>query len=144
MEFMLWIWVAVAVITAIVEIATIEMASIWFTAGALCALIAYAAKAPYWAQIIVFFAVSFVCLVCFRKVCLKWVLKNIRNKTNSDALIGSTVKLTAEIGEDKEGETKINDVVWTVVGKDGFCAQAGEKVKIVAIDGNKLIADEAD
>lgn len=144
MQFMLWIWVALAVVTAIIEIATVEMVSIWFTAGSLCAIIAYAAKAPYWGQLIVFFVISFVFLVCFRKVCLKWVLKNVKEKTNTDALVGNVIKLTADIEEDKSGEAEINDVVWSVKGKDGYLAKAGEHVKIVGIEGNKLIVESVD
>lgn len=142
MEFMLWIWVAIAVITAIVELATVQMVSIWFTAGALSSLIAYGAKAPYWAQIIVFFVVSFIFLICFRKMSMKWLLRNLKDKTNSDALIGTIVKLTQSIDSDGHGETRINDVTWTVVSKSNFRAEIGEHVKIVAIDGNKLIVDK--
>lgn len=144
MGFMLYIWVALAAITAIIEIATVQMVSIWFTAGSLSALIAYAAGAPYWAQLIVFFVISFVFLVCFRKVSLKWILRNVKDKTNSDALIGTIVKLTSDIQEDESGTAQINDIVWTVIGKNGFTAKSGDHVKIVDIQGNKLVVESTD
>lgn len=143
-SFMLWIWVAIAVIAAIVEIATVQMVSVWFTVGALAAIIAYAAKGVYWVQVIVFFAVSVILLLCFRRVCMKWILKNIKERTNADALIGTTVRLSEPITRDSYGAAPYRDVTWTVAGKDGFVAEAGEHVKIVDIQGNKLIVEKAD
>lgn len=144
MEFMLWIWVAIIAVTAIAEFISVQMISIWFTVGGFAAIIAYACTAPYWAQIIVFVIISAICLLCFRKAALKWLLKNVKERTNADAIIGKTVMLLTDVTQDNEGEAKINDVVWSVTAKDGGELKAGTHVTIVAIDGNKLIAVEAD
>ena len=39
---MLWIWLGVIIVTAIIELVTIDLVSIWFTLGGIGALIAYA------------------------------------------------------------------------------------------------------
>lgn len=137
---MLWIWVAITVVTAIMEFVTVQMISIWFTAGALVALIAYAAGAEYWVQIIVFVLVSLILLLSFRKIAMKWLLRNVKeHSTNSDALIGTVIKLIEDITIDTPGAAKVGDIVWTVVGSNGFTATAGEHVKVLTIDGNKLV-----
>lgn len=141
MQFMLWIWVALTVVTAIVEFCTVQMVSIWFTAGSLAALIAYAAGAPYWAQIIVFVIVSLILLLCFRELMMKWLLKNVKSRTNSDALIDTVIKLKSDITEDDMGTAEVGDVTWNVIGKNGFTAVTGDHVRIVEIDGNKLVVE---
>lgn len=139
MQFMIWIWLAITAITAVVEFLTVEMVSVWFTVGGLFAMVTYAAGAPYWAQLIVFIVVSVVCLFAFRKLAMKWLVRHIKGETNCDALIGKSVKIVDAIDDDGIGSVKINDVIWTAVGKDGIRANAGEYVKVVEIQGNKLI-----
>ncbi len=144
MQFMIWIWLAITAITAVVEFLTVEMVSVWFTVGGLFAMVTYAAGAPYWAQLIVFFVVSVVCLFAFRKLAMKWLVRHIKGETNCDALIGKNVKLVDPIDEDGIGSAKINDVIWTVLGKDNIRADAGSYVKVVEIQGNKLIVTLTD
>lgn len=139
MEFMIWIWLAVTAVAAIIEFLTVEMVSVWFTVGGLFAMVTYAAGAPYWAQLIVFILVSVVCLFAFRKLAMKWLVRHIKGETNTDALIGKIVKIIDPIDDDGIGSAKINDVIWTVVGKAGIRAESGDHVKIVEIQGNKLI-----
>lgn len=137
---MLWIWLGVIVVSAIVEFTSFQMVSIWFTAGGIAAIIPFAAGADYWVQILVFLVVSFVFLFCFRRIALKWLMKNMKEKTNSEALIGVRVRLTSDLAEDHPATATIGDVVWTIVGKDGFTALEGTHVIISDIDGNKLVA----
>ena len=51
---MLWIWLGVIIVTAIIELVTIDLVSIWFTLGGIGALIAYALGLNQTIQIIIF------------------------------------------------------------------------------------------
>ena len=69
MDLMFWIWLGVIIVTAIIEFATMEIVSIWFTFGALIPLILSVTKAVSWEiQIIVFVLVSAILIVSLRSV----------------------------------------------------------------------------
>ncbi len=144
MEYMLWIWVAITAVSAIVEFVTVELVSIWFTCGGIIAMISYAAKAPYWAQIIVFVLSSIVLMVVFRKLTIRHLLKSVQGKTNLDNIIGMCVYADEGADGDGDGTLHIRDVVWQFRSVDNSPISAGNKVEIVDIKGNKLIVKKID
>ena len=136
---MLYIWIAVICIAALVEAFTMQMVSIWFVAGGIVSLILYFCGVSYEIQIIAFIAVSIILLISLRKLCLKFLLKNTDEKTNIDSLIGREAKLLKSISLGELGEVKLGDVVWTATTKDETPLSAGMLIKIVQVQGNKLI-----
>lgn len=136
---MLYIWIAVICVAALVEAFTMQMVSIWFVAGGIVSLILYFCGVSYEIQIIVFIAVSIILLISLRKLCLKFLLKNTDEKTNVDSLIGKEAKLLKSISLGELGEVKLGDVVWTATTKDETPLSAGTLIKIVQVQGNKLI-----
>ena len=54
------------------------------------------------------------------------------------------VRLIEGADFDKLGTAKIGDVVWSVKSKDETVLEKDEIVKIVAIEGNKLIAEKTE
>ena len=52
------------------------------------------------------------------------------------------VRMLTQADFDNLGTAKIGDVVWNVKSKDAQILDEGEIVKIVAIEGNKLIAEK--
>ena len=136
---MLYIWIAVICVAALVEAFTMQMVSIWFVAGGIVSLILYFCGVSYEIQIIVFIAVSIILLISLRKLCLKFLLKNTDEKTNVDSLIGREAKLLKDISLGELGEVKLGDVVWTATTKDETPLSAGTLIKIVQVQGNKLI-----
>ena len=136
---MMYIWIAVICIAALVEAFTMQMVSIWFVAGGIVSLILYFCGVSYEIQIIVFIAVSIILLISLRKLCLKFLLKNTDEKTNVDSLIGREAKLLKDISLGELGEVKLGDVVWTATTKDETPLSAGTLIKIVQVQGNKLI-----
>ncbi len=140
----LWIWVAVICISAIVEFATMQMVSIWFVGGGLVALILYFCGVGWEIQLIVCLVVTIVLLLSCRKLCMKFLLKGTDEKTNVDSLVGKEVKLLKGINVDEAGEVKVNDVIWTAVAQDSTNIEVGNKVRVVAVQGNKLIVQKLD
>ena len=135
---MVWIWATVFIVTLVIEIVTVELASIWFTFGSLVSFILALCGVGETAQIIVFLVVSSLLLICLRSIFMKF-LKNNKEKTNLDSIIGTVHTLQSDIGEEKAGEIKLNGVVWRVVSKDNEAISAGEKVEIVEVQGNKFL-----
>jgi membrane protein implicated in regulation of membrane protease activity len=138
-----WVWLSVFIITLIVEIISVELVSIWFSAASLISLILALCGVSVTLQIVVFLVVSIVLLASLRTICMKF-LKNSKEKTNLDSLVGTVHTLVKEIKDECPGEIKINGVIWRVVSKNQKAISVGEKVKIVEIDGNKFIVEKGE
>ena len=138
----IYIWLIVVAVSLIVEFSTMELVSIWCAIAGLITMIS-AFFLPEIVQIIIFFTLSIGLLIGFRKIALKYLLKNNKFKSNSDNLIGKSCKLLTDINEDNAGgSVKINDVVWTAVSASNEPIEKNKKVKIIEIKGNKLVVEE--
>ena len=132
-------WLVVGIIFAVSEALTVGLVTIWFTGGAVVALIASLLGASTPIQVILFLLVSIVLLVTTRKIFVK-KLKTGMTKTNVDALIGEEAKVLTAIKPFEPGSVKLKGQEWTAVAKDDTLTIAsGEIVKVVAIEGVKAI-----
>lgn len=139
-NIMVWIWLGVTILAIVVELLTPELVSLWFAIGGIVGIaFSFIPGLPWWGEIIIFAMVSLVLLLTLRPV-LKKYLKNKNLKTNTDRLVGQEVRVLTQADFDTLGTVKIGDVIWNVKSSDGTALLADEIVKIVEIDGNKLIA----
>ena len=132
------IWLALAVIFLIIEAITVGLATIWFAAGAFAAFVLSLLNVPVLAQVVIFLAVSCCLLVFTRKIFVE-KLRTGSESTNVDALIGGTGIVTEEIRPLTVGQVKINGQVWSALGKDDETIEKDRLVKVIAIEGVKLI-----
>ena len=63
-------------------------------------------------------------------------------KTNLDRVIGMTGVVTEEIRKNNPGEVKVDGKKWTAISKKKI--EKDKDVKIIAIEGVKLIVEEVD
>lgn len=135
------LWIAVIIISAVIEAASVQLLTIWFAIGAFAALIADACSAPFYIQIFIFLFVSIVLLVFTRPILKKLMNKNQKTDVNSE--VGKTGTVTTEINPQKnEGRVMLGDVSWIAKSKDMSVIPADAKVKIEAVDGTTLIVSE--
>lgn len=132
------IWLALAVIFLIIEAITVGLATIWFAAGAFVAFVLSLLNVPVLAQVVIFLAVSCCLLVFTRKIFVE-KLRTGSESTNVDALIGETGIVTEEIRPLTVGQVKINGQIWSALGKDDETIEKDRLVKVIAIEGVKLI-----
>ena len=138
---MVWAWAAIFIVTLIIEVNTAELVSIWFTIGSLVAFfLALCTNLNSTIQILAFLGTAIVLMICTRKIFLK-MLKNNKETSNLDSLIGTVHKLSKSIDEDF-GEIKINGVIWRVFSKNKKPIAENAKVKILEIEGNKFKVEE--
>jgi len=135
------VWAVFIVITAVIELQTSDLVTIWFTIGAVGALIAALFKLPIWLQLVIFLAISTVCLIATRPIAKKLQQKEVI-RTNSDKVIGKVALVTKQISEDEIGEVKIEGREWRAINNDGITFEVGEKVMVEAISGTKLIVSK--
>lgn len=137
------VWLIAMVALLIVEAVVPGLISIWFALGALAALLAALLHAPMWLQVVWFLLVSVVALVLTRPLAAKYVNSRVQ-PTNADALIGRECIVTEEIDDLRgTGAVSVSGKVWTArTGKDGVCVPKGDTVRILRIEGVKLIVEK--
>ena len=136
---MVIVWCVVAVAVLLLEIATVgAMTSIWFTVGAVVALVLALLKLGTMIQIVAFVVVSVVALLTIRPLAANYLRGNVV-ATNYDSLIGTMVKVTKEITEDSWGEITVSGMTWSAVEVNHETVEVGSHVKVLAIEGAKVI-----
>lgn len=139
------IWVALIILFAAIEIATVGLTSIWFAGGALAALLCYALGLGVAWQIVVFFAVSLVLLFFTRPWAMKY-LKPHLIKTNYEEAVDKNVCITETVDNLKgTGTAVLNGQEWTARAyEDGRVFEPGMIVKVKEIRGVTLYVGESD
>ena len=134
------IWLIVAAVLIVVEIATLGLTTIWFAGGAIVAAV-FAVFETYWlVQVIAFAVVSLLLLIFTRPIAQKHLVKN--EKTNVESLIGKSAYVSEAINNAKsQGIAKINGLEWTARSVDNTIIPEGSEVVIQAIDGVKLMVE---
>ena len=136
------IWLIAMVILLIVEAMVPGLISIWFAIGALAALISALFHAPVWLQLVWFFAISILTLVLTRPFVKKYVNSRV-TPTNADVVIGKDAVVTERIDNlHAQGAVMLDGKVWTArTEKEQVTVEAGETVRILRIEGVKLIVE---
>ena len=115
----MYLWLAVIVITAVIEIITVGLTSIW---------------------IAVFFVVTFI-LLYFTRPWAKKYLESRKVATNYEECIGKEVRVIEEVDNRKEsGKVLYNGMEWTARAEDDEQIYAVDEVAVVSeIRGVKMI-----
>ncbi len=137
-------WLALLIILLVIEFATVGLATIWFAGGALVAFVLAAMNVNFWIQVIVFLLLSLVLLFFTRPFAVKYI-NSRRTRTNSEELIGQTVKVTQRIdNRSAEGQVFVNGLEWTARAvSDDQIIENGALVTVIRIEGVKLIVEPA-
>ena len=135
------VWLVLLLLFAGAEAASVGLTSIWFAAGALCALIAALLGGALWVQIALFLMVSVLCLLAVRPLARRH-LNNRVEATNADRVIGEQAQVTEDIDNIRgKGAVVIRGVAWTARSEDGSPVPAGALVKVLRIEGVKVFVE---
>jgi membrane protein implicated in regulation of membrane protease activity len=140
------IWFAIFIGLLVVEALTADVLMIWFMPGALICIILAAFSVPLPVQIAVFFVVSIAMFILSKTALKKFFATKKKEKTNLDLIIGETGIVMEDIDNvAAKGSVKVNFQLWTARSKgDADGIKAGDKVKIIAVEGVKLICEKID
>lgn len=136
---MIYSWLIVAIVLSIIELGTISLVSVWFIASALISLLLALFGFSLYIQIVNFVILGIILLIFTRKPLLKYLNKT-KQKTNADRILDMTGVVTEEIDIDQPGEVKVDGKKWTAMAKEKIAK--GKKVKILKIEGVKLLVEE--
>ena len=138
-------WLIAMVVLLIIEAVVPGLISIWFALGALAALISALFHAPIWLQIVWFVAVSVLTLVLTRTLVRKYVNNRV-TPTNADMVIGKDAVVTERIDNlHAKGAVLLDGKTWTArMDQESEGAEPGETVRVLRIEGVKLIVEKRD
>lgn len=146
MEQYMWIiWLALFVVMLVIEGAGPGLVSIWFSFGALIALlVSFIPGVAWWIELIVFVVVSLATLLALRPVVKRFYKRN-NIRTNVDSFVGKRGYVIEDITFLKPGAIKIGDVSWTAIPIDKNAKiLENEVIEVVAINGNKLVVKKVE
>lgn len=144
MDTMTILWGALIVVFLVIEGVTAGLASIWFAAGALAALIAQLLDGALWLQIVLFVVVSALSLALTRPLAKKYVNARVQ-PTNADMVIGKEAVVTHRIDNVAgTGSASVQGREWTARTEDGSILEAGSLAVVKSIEGVKLIVAVSD
>lgn len=144
MNYMEFIWLAVAVIAAVVEAAVPALVSIWFVPGSLLALVASLLGGPLWLQMALFVGAT-VLAIAFTRPLARRLQKNGPTSTNADRVLGATAVVTEEVNNLLgQGRVTVMGNSWAArtLSPEGSLSP-GQEVTVVRIEGVKLIVAPA-
>ena len=143
-EYMVYFWIGMIIVTAVIEALTAGLTSLWVTGGAVVALVLALVKLPTWLQFLAFAAVS-VALLAFTRPLFVNSLKKGIEKTNVDSVPGSEGVVTEAIKPiDGTGLVKVKGALWSAKSFDDK-TEIGEgvRVTVIAVEGVKVVVKPA-
>lgn len=141
-DYMPLIWIGFAVLMAVCEALTTQLLSIWFVIGAVCAAVTTIFTPSIPIQSAVFLIVSFIALIVTRPLVTRLKKNKSRISTNADRLVGRIGDVMLDIADTEAiGQVKVSGEVWSAKSNDAPILK-GEKVKVLSIEGVKLIVEK--
>jgi membrane protein implicated in regulation of membrane protease activity len=138
------LWLILAVVFGIGEMATLGFFLAPFAGGAAVAAVVSAAGAPFVASLAVFLVISIVLLTTLRRVALAHRRMPPQIRTGTAALVGKPAMVVERIANDEGvGVVRIDGEVWTARAyMDDETYEAGTRVQVVEIRGaTALVTD---
>ena len=132
-------WGLAFLVFIVIELATVNLVTIWFAVGSLITLFVSLYVDSEITQIIIFIIASLVSLVVTKPIASKLKIRNIE-PTNSDRYVGKNGEVTKKITPKEKGEVKVLGTIWTAVSDETL--EVGEEIKVKKIDGVKLIVEK--
>ncbi len=135
------VWLGLLIAFAAAEAATVGLVSIWFAAGALAALLSTFFTSNIWLQIFLFLLVSTITLALVRPLTKKYLTPK-QVATNADRVIGREAVVTEAIDDlNATGVVRVAGIEWTARSGTDITIPVGATVKVLRIDGVKLIVE---
>ncbi|WP_130870420.1 NfeD family protein [Intestinimonas massiliensis (ex Afouda et al. 2020)] len=133
------LWLVALIALVVLEAATVGLVSLWFALGSLAALITSFFIHNIWVQFGVFLVVSLVSLLVIRPLARRYVTPK-QVATNADRAVGAEGVVTQAIDNLKAtGQVSVKGAVWTARTEDETVVPVGATVKVLRIEGVKLI-----
>ena len=137
------VWLIIAVAFGIAELMTISLTLVWFSIGALILMVLSTFIESIIIQIILFAAISITLLVTFTKYFVDKD-KSFKYNTNLQGIEQKTGVVKEEIPPYSTGIVTLTGEDWTAISEDNEKIEVGQLVKVMRIEGVKLVVKPVD
>lgn len=134
-------WLVLVIVLSIIEIATVNLLTIWFVISGIVAMILSFFIEDV-AVVSTIFAILGIILLLITRPLVKKFAKTKDENINLGRVIGKTGIVTEEIRKNQVGEVKVDGKRWSAVSNKKI--EVGSEVIIDAIEGVKLIVRKGD
>ena len=139
---MMIFWLIAFILFVVGEAVTVGLVAIWFAVGALGGLAAAALGGGLWLQIVIFLLLSALSLMLLKPLSRKWMAGHKAARTNADRVIGETALVTEDIDNTMAtGQVQVDGQIWTARSAHGVVIPAGSRVKVLSIQGVKVMVE---
>ncbi|MCR4823359.1 MAG: NfeD family protein [Treponema sp.] len=136
-----WFWLAVMVVSLVIEALTFSLTSIWAAISALFMIFFCRTQVPMRWQFLIFFLITILLMIFTRPFAVK-KLKLGKVTTNVNSMDGQEVLVVKKITRFEKGEARAsNGVVWTAMS-EGEEIPKNSVCIVVKVEGNTLIVKE--
>lgn len=136
----MYIWYLIAfAVFVVIEASTYNLVTVWLAISSLAAgIYAYYFPDQVIVQLFLFLVLSVILIILTKPLVKK--LKSTTEKTNADRLIGCEGIVLEEINQiNGTGQVKVMGQIWSARAEDGSVIPKDTLVKIMKIEGVKLI-----
>ena len=135
-----WIyWLIIIVVLTIVELATVNLVTVWFIASGIVAMILSFFTSDLAITFSAFVVLGIILLITTKPI-LNKMLNSKNEKINLDRVIGANGVVTEEIKKNVIGEVKVDGKRWSAISNKKI--EVGATVRVLKIDGVKLIVEK--
>lgn len=135
------VWLLIIVILTILEASTVNLTTIWFVVSGIVALVISFFTDNYLIQFGIFVILGVILLVTTRPL-LQNLLKQHKEATNVDRIIGMEGIVTEKITKNQSGEVKVDGKRWTAIADKAI--KENSTVKVLEINGVKLKVEKVE
>jgi membrane protein implicated in regulation of membrane protease activity len=137
MDVGILLWLVIGGLALAVDLITSAFLFVWFTAGALVAIVLSLAGFNFTVQLISFIAVSVILMMIGYPIVKKSLKDTVKKMpTTEQGYIGREIMVDQDILE--KANIKIDGIYWTVKN-EGESIKKGDRVLITGIEGNKIV-----
>lgn len=137
---MWYVWLILAGIFVIAEIATVGFLIFWLSLGSLCAMVTSFFTDNLVIQTAVFVITSALFILCTRHLAKKLGKTDNNLTTNAFSIIGKKAIVVKEINPTLGvGQIKVDGQVWSAKSNGETVISEGTEVSILSIDGVKAV-----
>ena len=137
-----WIWLGVLILCIVIEALTLSLTTIWGAISSIPMIFIAKTSMPFQWQILLFAIITVVLILFTRPFAIK-KLKNGREKTNIDSMVGEEVLVIKAIKQFEKGEVKAkNGVIWNAEAKDNISFDIDTVCIVTSVKGNTLVVEK--
>lgn len=136
---MVYIWLGIVLLLALVEVITVNLTTVWFVASGIVAMLLSFVTDIFLIQFAVFVILGIILLFTTRPILQKRFNQNYV-RTNADRVVGMSGIVTEEITKTNSGEVKVDGKLWTALANKKI--KVDTIIEVLEIDGVKLKVKE--